>query len=120
MVDVIIIAVVAVLLAFAAKGSMRHFRGEGGCCGGGKPVRTASRKLDGPVMARRDIRIEGMHCANCGIRVKNVLEAMDGVSAEVDFKSGIAHVALDRSVEDYELRNAVAKAGYKVKEIIVG
>ena len=120
MVDVIIIAVVAVLLAFAAKGSMRHFRGEGGCCGGGKPVRTASRKLDGPVMARRDIRIEGMHCANCGIRVKNVLEAMDGVSAEVDFKSGIAHVALVRSVEDYELRNAVEKAGYKVKEIIVG
>ena len=35
MVDAIIILVVVVLLIFALKGSIKHFRGEGACCGGG-------------------------------------------------------------------------------------
>ena len=43
MVDTIIVLIVIVLLVFALKGSLKHFRGEGTCCGGsgtGKPART--------------------------------------------------------------------------------
>ena len=36
MADTIIILVVVVILIFALKGSIRHFRGEGACCGGGE------------------------------------------------------------------------------------
>ena len=32
---IIIIAVLVVLVLFAFRGSFAHFKGEGGCCGGG-------------------------------------------------------------------------------------
>ena len=67
MADAIIILIVIVLLGFALKGSIKHFRGEGPCCGGGSGKVTRSREkiLDGPVIARKTIRISGMHCENC-------------------------------------------------------
>ena len=45
MADTIIILVVVVILIFALKGSIRHFRGEGACCGGGSgSVKTKKAK----------------------------------------------------------------------------
>lgn len=118
MADIIIILIVAVLLFFAVKGSIRHFRGEGSCCGGGSPLASSGpRKLDGPVQARRIIRIDGMHCQNCAERVRRAIEAVDGVSVRVDLKSGIASVDMDRNVEDHRLKKAVEEAGYKVVSI---
>ena len=35
MVDIIIVLIVIVLLGLALKGSIKHFKGEGPCCGGG-------------------------------------------------------------------------------------
>lgn len=34
MVDMIIVILVIVLLGFALKGSLKHFKGDGSCCGG--------------------------------------------------------------------------------------
>lgn len=33
--DVIIILILIVILGFAVKSSIKHFKGEGACCGGG-------------------------------------------------------------------------------------
>lgn len=38
MVDAIIIGIVVVLLWFALKGSMKHFKGDGSCCGGSHKI----------------------------------------------------------------------------------
>lgn len=35
MADIIIVLIVVVLLGLALKGSVKHFKGEGACCGGG-------------------------------------------------------------------------------------
>ena len=35
MVDAIIVLIVIVLLIFALKGTLKHFKGESPCCGGG-------------------------------------------------------------------------------------
>ena len=35
MADVIIVLIVIILLGLALKGSIKHFKGEGPCCGGG-------------------------------------------------------------------------------------
>ena len=35
MVNVIIVLILVILLSFAVKSSIRHFKGEGACCGGG-------------------------------------------------------------------------------------
>jgi len=52
MVNVIIVLILVILLSFAVKSSIRHFKGEGACCGGGsgtvKTKKPKKKKLDGP------------------------------------------------------------------------
>lgn|SRR5699024_7365546 len=121
MADTIIILVVVVILIFALKGSIRHFRGEGACCGGGsgsvKTKKAKKKTLDGPVTGQRTIRISGMHCRNCANSVTNALNAIDGVSARVSLKDNMAEVSFDRTVDDADLKQAVEKAGFKVISI---
>ena len=121
MVDAIIILVVVVLLIFALKGSIKHFRGEGACCGGGsgsvKTKKAKKKTLDGPVVGRRMIRISGMHCQNCVNSVTSALNAIEGVSARVSLKEGSAEVSYDREVDETELKEAVEKAGFEAVSI---
>lgn len=121
MADTIIILVVVVILIFALKGSIRHFRGEGACCGGGsgsvKTKKAKKKTLDGPVTGQRTIRISGMHCRNCANSVTNALNAIDGVSANVSLKDNTAEVSFDRTVDDADLKQAVEKAGFEVVSI---
>lgn len=119
MVDAIILLIVAVLLIFAAKGTVKHFRGEGPCCGGGsgKPEKVKKKTLEGPVRGRRTIKITGMHCQNCANAVANALNRIDGVSAKVNLNDNSAEVSFDRAVDDDDLKRAVEKAGYKVIRI---
>ena len=116
-----IILVVVVILIFALKGSIRHFRGEGACCGGGsgsvKTKKVKKKTLDGPVTGQRTIRISGMHCRNCANSVTNALNAIDGVSAKVSLKDNTAEVFFDRMVDDANLKQAVEKAGFEVVSI---
>ena len=45
MVDVIIIIIVIILLGFALKGSIKHYKGEGACCGGSHENLNAEEKV---------------------------------------------------------------------------
>ena len=45
MVDGLIILIVIVLLFFAMKGSVKHFKGEGACCGGSHSSEKAEVKM---------------------------------------------------------------------------
>ena len=42
--NALVIAILAVVLFFALRGSIKHLAGEGGCCGGGDSVKN---RLDG-------------------------------------------------------------------------
>lgn len=119
--DVIIILILIVILGFAVKSSIKHFKGEGACCGGGsgqvKTKRPKKKKLDGPVIGTRTIKISGMHCQNCVNSVTRALNSLDGVSAKVSLRDNSAEVAFDRSVEEDRLRRAVEDAGFEVLSI---
>lgn len=119
--DAIIMVVILIVLIFAVKGSWKHFKGEGACCGGGsgsvKPKKPKKKTLDGPVIGRRTIRISGMHCQNCVNSVTNALNAIDGVSAEVSLKDNRAEVSYDRAVDESVLKQAVEGAGFEVVSI---
>ena len=119
--DVIIMIVILIVLIFAVKGSWKHFKGEGACCGGGsgsvKPKKPKKKTLDGPVIGRRTIRISGMHCQNCVNSVTSALNAIDGVSAKVNLKDNSAEVSYDRPVDISALKQAVEKAGFQVVSI---
>ena len=119
--DAIIMVVILIVLIFAVKGSLKHFKGEGACCGGGsgsvKPKKPKRKTLDGPVIGRRTIRISGMHCQNCANSVTRALNAIDGVVAKVNLRHNCAEVSYDRTVDEIELKQAVEKAGYEVVSI---
>lgn len=58
--NVIIIAALAILLTFAIKNTVSHFKGESSCCGGGsRDVKTKPAKLDRVVSTtiKRDIML---------------------------------------------------------------
>ena len=121
MVDALIILIVLVLLFLALKGSVKHFRGEGPCCGGGSGLVAAGPKtLDGPVVAVRRVHVGGMHCGNCAERVRRAVDSLDGAACDVDLRKGIATVRLDRSVDDIAIRKKIEEAGYAVDSIEQG
>lgn len=121
MVNVIIVLILVILLSFAVKSSIRHFKGEGACCGGGsgtvKTKKPKKKKLDGPVVAKRTVEISGMHCQNCANSVTRALNRIDGVAARVNLHTNRAEVLMDRMVDEDELKHAVEEAGYGVVDI---
>ncbi len=112
MADAIILIVVVVLVLIALRSSIRHFKGEGGCCGGEK-VPKQSKKLTG-VSCRKRILIEGMHCENCRNSVERSINRLEGASAEADLVKKQAIVSMEREIEDEKLKKAVEDAGYQV------
>ena len=119
MVDAIIIVLVIILLFFALKGSLKHFKGESPCCGGGSgnSGKAKTKFLDGLVIGKKTLTIEGMHCEHCVNAVTNALNEIDGVVAKVTLKSNSAEVSYDREINEADLKNAVKKAGYEVTGI---
>lgn len=121
MTNAIIILLLVVLLIFAVKESIKHFKGEGACCGGGSGTIRArkpkKKKLEGPVIGHYTIAISGMHCKNCVNSVTNALNALDGVTAKVSLSRGSAEVSCDRKIEKADLKHAVEREGFKVTGI---
>ena len=116
MVDVIILLIVVVLLLFAVKGTIKHFKGEGPCCGGGSgnlPGEITEKKLSGTIMGKKTINIEGMHCENCVKSVTKAINQLEGASAKVS----IREVSYDRPLDNGSLQKAVEDAGFKVISI---
>ena len=105
----------AVLLAL--RSALKHFRGEGGCCGGGGEPKGRRKKLQGPVVAEKVLHIEGMRCENCKNRVERLLNQLEGAAAKVDLKKNIAVVSMSREISDEEWKAAVEAGGYKVTGI---
>jgi len=114
---IVIVVILAVILFFAVKNSIPHFRGEGGCCGGsGKEKLIKPEKLE-RIIATKVIKIEGMRCENCNRRVQNALNQLDGVNAKVYGDRAEAVVKLGKDIEDIELEKAVTGLGYRVISI---
>ena len=64
-----------------------------------------------------DLDVEGMTCGACAARVQRILGRQEGVdSAEVNYATGRAHVAMSGPVPLGDLQAAVEKIGYGVTE----
>ncbi len=62
------------------------------------------------------LKIEGMMCKNCVAHVKKALEAVSGVTADVQLEGGIARLDAPASMAE-TLKKAVADAGYEVTAV---
>lgn len=115
--NLIIIAIIAVLVIIGLRSTKKHFKGEGGCCGGGsKPVPQQNKKLD-HVIAQKTVIVEGMTCEHCKSWVEKSINDIDGAAAKVNLKKKEAIVSLEKEISDDEIRTAIEKAGYRVVEI---
>ena len=93
----IVLLIIIVIAAFALKSSIGHFKGEGGCCGGGGTILPDEKELAGPKIGEKTVHIEGM--------------------GKVNLKKNIAVVSFEREVSDEEIRKAVEEQDYKVLSI---
>lgn len=114
--NLIIFAILAVVVAIGVVSTVKHFQGKGACCGGGGGSVRSQKKIKN-VIARRTLIVEGMMCENCRNRVEWAINDIEGAVAKVDLKKKEAVVSMNREIADEELRAAVEKAGYEVKEI---
>ena len=75
MTDIIVIIIVVILLGFALKGSIKHFKGEGACCGGGSgnTKKSKTKYLDGPVIGRKTLKISGMKASAHKIKISKYI-----------------------------------------------
>ncbi|BBY34165.1 putative metal transporter ATPase [Mycolicibacter minnesotensis] len=64
-------------------------------------------------MTTTDLTLRGMTCASCAARVERGLNALDGVSATVNFAIERAHVQHEAHVSAQDLVRAVESAGYQ-------
>ena len=66
-------------------------------------------------MSEAVMKVEGMTCQHCVMRVKKAIEQVPGVS-RTEVVIGTARIAYDESrVKEEDLEQAVEKAGYKVR-----
>lgn len=119
MADIIVGFVVVVLLGLALRGTIRHFKGESSCCGGGScgTGKAGGKKLSQPVLGKKTVRIQGMHCDHCVRSVTRAINGIEGASVKVNLKDGKAVVSYDRALDDDILRQAVEGAGFRVLSI---
>ena len=116
MTDFVIAGILIILIIIGIRSSVKHFKGEGGCCGGGSSVKVKRKKLK-QVVKERTVIIEGMTCEHCKARVESRLNELDGVSAKVNLKRKTAVVSMEKDVQDEVIKKAIENSGYEVIEI---
>ena len=98
MADFVIAGILIILIIIGIRSSVKHFKGEGGCCGGGSSVKVKRKKLK-QVVKKRTVTIEGMTCERCKARVESRLNELDGVSAKVNLKRKTAVVSTEEKLQ---------------------
>lgn len=116
--DMIIVAILLVLVLIGIRSTIKHFKGEGGCCGGGSTVKIKKKRLK-HVLCQKVVTIEGMSCEHCKNRVESRLNELAGISAKVDLKKGKAVISMEQELSDERIREIIEKAGYQVTSIEV-
>lgn len=112
MTDIIIIAVVIVIAAIGIRSTIKHFKGQGGCCGGGD-YKPRKKKLKN-ILYTKTFTVDGMHCNHCKNRVEEVVNDMAGIAGKVDLKKGELTVSYAEEVDDERIIARIEKAGYTV------
>lgn len=115
----VIVALLIVIGFIAVRKYVKNLRH--GCCGGsGEEKVKVADKNAAHYPYSVTLKIEGMRCANCTDRVENALNRLDRIWAKVSLKRAEAVLRSKSVLDDETLRTAVARAGYRVTEIVRG
>lgn len=115
--NIIILIILFIALFVGIRESIKHFKGQGSCCGGGTVAKPKRKKLIGPAKCKYVVKIEGMHCENCSNRVESKLNALDGVACRVKLRKKEAVLRAACEVEEEKIIEIISGLGYEVKKI---
>ena len=110
--NVIIVVILLIAVVLGMRETIKHFKGEGACCGGRGP-KPKKKKLVGKVVCKYVFHIEGMHCGNCANAVTRAINDIDGAAAKVSLKKKTAKVSCDREIDALIIEEAIRKRGYE-------
>ena len=113
--NVIIIGALLAILVGAIITLVRR-SGRKGCCGSGSDYKPRRKKLKN-IIAAKVFEVDGMHCEKCANRVTESVNDIPGIAGVVNLKKGIVTVSYEREVPDGQIRAAIERVGYTVKEI---
>ena len=102
------------VIALGIRGSIKHFKGEGGCCGGSSVVKVPDKKLKNPVIGKKTFIVEGMHCENCRNRIKRTINSIEGASCKVNLRKGRVDIEYDREISDEVFIKAIEDLDFHV------
>lgn len=67
---------------------------------------------------KKTIKIEGMHCNHCVMKVEGALNALEGIiSTKVNLDKKEAVVTLEQDVSNEVIKKAIAELDFEVTEI---
>lgn len=112
--NIIIIGIVALAAAVGIINTVKHFKGYGGCCGGGS-YKPRKKKLPS-VKYQKTFRVDGMHCDHCKNRVEEVVNDISGIAGKVNLKKGEVTVSYAEDVSDDVIKSKIARVGYTIVE----
>ena len=113
--NVIIIGALLVILVGAIITLVRR-AGRKGCCGSSGDYKPRKKKLQA-VIAVKVFALDGMHCEKCANRVTEAVNDIPGVAGVVNLKKGLVTVSYEREVPDGQIRAAIERVGYTLKEV---
>ena len=111
----IIIGITLIVLCLGLFYTVKHFKGESGCCGGGsyKPRKKRLKKI----LYQKIFTVDGMSCEHCKNRVEIAVNDIKGVTGKVNLKRGGVLVSYEEEVDETEIKARIERAGYTVTEI---
>jgi len=115
--DVVVIIVLSGIVALAVYGTVRRIRYGSSCCGEKTPppkkVKVKDRnKASYPFVYQ--LKVDGMHCANCARRVENAINSLEGCWAVVDLGKKEVTLRTKSETTEKDMSAVIAKAGYTV------
>ncbi len=113
----VIVAILIIIILISVQSSMKHMKGEGGCCGGEADSLKVKRQKLKQVVETKRICIEGMKCDNCRKNVENGLNSLNQVNARVNRKKKEALVQLGEKIPEETLKSTIENMGYRVISI---
>lgn len=112
-IEVVIVAVLVGICIAAVRSYRKKIHS--GCCGAGDGSPVKKEKVKDHHKShypwKATIEVEGMVCSNCGKRVENTLNKLDGVWATADVGHHRATVLMKEPLDADVLRKAVNSTG---------
>ncbi|MBQ8904180.1 MAG: heavy-metal-associated domain-containing protein [Oscillospiraceae bacterium] len=110
----IIIGIIALILGISVFTTVRRLKNKSCCSGGGSKTLKEHKKLTDPVIMKKSIRIDGMHCDNCRTAVERRIEKLEGALCSVNLAKKTAVVKLSREISDEELTDIITALDFTV------